>query len=59
MTELLINATMIVNRGHKLIILVRQYVQNSCVISSLLRSSKYWWLMKAYSGVSKDKCIPF
>jgi len=43
MTELLINATMIVNRGQKLIISVRRYVQFPCVVGSLLRSSKYWW----------------
>jgi len=41
MTEILINATTIVNRGHKLIILVGRYVQIPCVVGSLLRSSKY------------------
>jgi len=43
MTELLINATMIVSRGHKLIISVRRYVQIPYVVGSLLRNSKYWW----------------
>jgi len=57
MTELLINATMIVSRGHKLII-SSQTVRTD-PLCCRLTPQEFQVLMKANSGISKEKCTPF